>query len=208
MDQIEQTRHVDRRAAAILHFWFGEERATQAVCAEKSPLWGSKNEQTDAEIRRRFAAVTEQVANGGLTAWRDSAPGLLAAIISQDQFPRDMHRGQAAAFAHDPVARALARLALERGMDAALSPVRRVFVYMPFEHSEALADQELCVSLFAAMRAAADSDHEIFDNWLDFAERHRRIIREFGRFPHRNAILGRASTARETAFLKEPGAAF
>jgi len=199
----------DNKIAEILYFWFGEGRTTLEVCAEKNPLWWSKNQEVDAEIRERFADVTEDVNNGVLDHWQQDAEGILASIIALDQFPRNMFRGTAKSFAFDTLAREFAQKALEQGMDAQLIPVRRVFLYMPFEHSEDINDQDLCVNLFRQLLdQATTEERQQFADWLDFAERHREIIRRFGRFPHRNEILERPSTAEEREFLTRPGSSF
>ncbi len=132
-------------------------------------------------------------------AWLVEPDGYLAAILVLDQFPRNMFRGDSRAFAADAAALALAKRAIAEGIDARLSPEQRAFLYMPFQHSEDAADQERSVQLFTALGNLLN---------LDFALRHKAIIDRFGRFPHRNAILGRATTQDEAAFLKEPGSSF
>ncbi|HEU5272563.1 MAG TPA: DUF924 family protein, partial [Xanthobacteraceae bacterium] len=149
----------------------------------------------DADIRTRFLATYEAAAAGRL-AWDETADGALALLIVLDQFPRNMFRGSARAFAADPLARTIASRAIERGFDQAAAPSERSFFYLPFEHSEALADQERCIAL---NRAAGDADA------LKWAEQHADIIRRFGRFPHRNKALGRATTPEEQAFLDGGG---
>ena len=199
----------DEKIGEILGFWFGDGRTTREVCAEKNPLWWSKNEDVDAEIHRCFADVTQDVGNGTLDHWQQDTDGMLASVLTQDQFPRNMFRGTAESFAFDARARELAHRAVQCGMDSQLMSVRRVFLYMPFEHSEDIGDQDLCVTLFQATHDQAPAeDRQLFAYWLDFAERHRKIIRLYGRFPHRNEILGRASTAEEQEFLTQPGSSF
>lgn len=176
--------------ADVLRYWF--EELTLEQCFEKS-------DATDSAIRERFTALHEQLAvNDG--AIRTEAPReLLAAIIVFDQFSRNIFRGSPRAFATDPIARRLARTAIADGLDQAMSKRERIFVYLPFEHSEDAADQEQSVALFATLGDAE----------LDkYAVAHKVIIDRFGRFPHRNAALGRESTPEEVAFLKEPMSSF
>jgi uncharacterized protein (DUF924 family) len=158
--------------------------------------WFNKNESFDQEILSRFLATYEAAAAGTLGAWEATPEGALALVIVLDQFPRNMFRGSARAFAADPLARAVANRALARGFDRGLTLADRQFFYLPYEHSEALADQERCCDLF---RATGDAD------LVKWAELHADIIRRFGRFPHRNAALGRATTTEEQAFLDGGG---
>lgn len=158
--------------------------------------WFTKDAAFDAEIGARFLAVHEAAAAGRLADWEYSAQGALALLILLDQFPRNMFRGQARAFATDPMARAIAAGAIVRGFDAQVSPELRGFFYLPFEHSENPADQERGLAFF---KAAGDADG------LKWAEIHADIIRRFGRFPHRNAALGRVTTPEEQAFLDGGG---
>jgi len=157
--------------------------------------WFEKDAALDDEIRRRFLAAHEAAAAGKLTAWEASAEGALALLILLDQFPRNMFRGQARAFASDPLARAIASRAILRGFDGA-DPAMRSFFYLPFMHSEDLADQQRAIAFY---RAQNDTDG------LKWSELHADIIHRFGRFPHRNAILGRVSTSEEQAFLDGGG---
>ena len=181
----------------VLRFWFGEPRG------ERRKQWFEKDEAFDAEIRRRFLPLYEGLAAGAHAGWPDEPAACLARIVALDQFPRNMFRGSPRAFAADALALEAARRALERGHDRGMLPVERLFFYLPFEHSESLEDQvracELCKPL--------ESFPETFDAYR-YALAHRDIIQRFGRFPHRNAILGRASTPEETEFLKQPGSSF
>ena len=173
-------------AASVLAFW-----------REAGPdKWFTKNSGFDAEIIRRFRPTYEAAAAGDLTAWQDSPDGALALVIVLDQFPRNMFRGNARTYAADPLAREVARRVIARGFDQRFEPKERNFFYLPFSHSELLADQERCVEL---ARASGDADN------LKWAEHHVDIIRRFGRFPHRNALLGRATTAEEQTFLDGDG---
>ena len=180
----------DPRAREVLEFWFrGDAR---------DPRWFRKDEAFDRALRDRFLPLHELAAGGGLAAWLESPAECLALVIVLDQFPRNMFRGEARAFAADPLAREAARALLSRGWDRNMDEPRRLFAYLPFEHSESLPDQELACELMK------DFDPE----QVRYAERHREIIRRFGRFPHRNALLGRVSTPEEVEFLKQPGSGF
>ena len=158
--------------------------------------WFKKDDVFDAEIRQRFLATYEAAAAGRLFHWEDTPEGALALVIALDQFPRNMFRGSARTFAADALARAVADRAIARGSDRCFPIAERAFFYMPFEHSENLADQERCLAL---IRATGDAE---LQKW---AELHADIIRRFGRFPHRNAVLGRATTPEEQAFLDAGG---
>ena len=158
--------------------------------------WFNKDTAFDNEIRTRFLDTYEAAAAGTLPDWEATREGALALIIVLDQFPRNMFRGSARAFAADPLALAAATRAIERGFDIATPAQERTFFYLPFEHSEDLADQERCCALF---RATGDAD------LVKWAELHADIVRRFGRFPHRNAVLGRMTTVEEQAFLESGG---
>jgi uncharacterized protein (DUF924 family) len=158
--------------------------------------WFEKNDAFDADVRTRFLATHEAAAAGQFKDWENSPEGALALLILLDQFPRNMFRGGARTFATDPLAREIAARAIDRKFDQAADPNLRGFFYLPFMHSEELADQERCVALY---RAAAD------EYGLKFALEHENIIRRFGRFPHRNPVLGRTMTAEEQAFLDGGG---
>ena len=157
--------------------------------------WFKKDPAFDAEIKRRFMATYEAAAAGKLRDWENNAEGALALLILLDQFPRNMFRNDPRTFATDPLARAVTAGALIKGFDAQAGDMRGFF-YLPFEHSEEVADQERCIALF---RALGDVDS------LKWAELHADIIRKFGRFPHRNIVLGRKTTAEEAAFLADGG---
>jgi uncharacterized protein (DUF924 family) len=158
--------------------------------------WFNKNDAFDTEIRSRFLPTYEAAAAGQLGAWEATPEGALALLLVLDQFPRNMFRGDRRAFAADPLAREVADRATARGFDRKFPPAERSFFYLPLEHSEDLADQERCIALYQAM-----GDAEL----LKWAELHADIIRRFGRFPHRNAALGRNTTAEEQAFLDGGG---
>lgn len=194
---------------AVLEFWFGTATDADAIARAQSGLWWGKNAATDATIRERFGSLHAQVRGGGHSEWGRTATGRLALILVIDQFSRNMYRDDPRAFADDPMARRWCVEGLASGQDRELPPIQRVFFYLPLEHSEALEDQLRCVALMEALAAAAPAgERELFDGYVGFARAHARIIERFGRFPHRNAILGRTSTPEETAFLREPNSAF
>lgn len=193
----------------LLALWFGDDEDDARVGENKSDLWWGQSSETDEMLGVRFGAAASAAAAGTLDHWTGSPRGRLALILLLDQIPRAIRRGTPGAFAQDEKARSVARRGLASGADRLLRPVERVFFYLPFEHSEDPADQELSVELFRALAAEVpDGWRAAFDNYLDFAVRHKRIVDRFGRFPHRNAILGRESTPEEIDFLKEPGSRF
>lgn len=194
---------------SILAFWFGHNDDDATTAQAQGKLWWSKNDHTDQEIHRRFESSTEAMGRGELDDWAATPHGLLAMVLLVDQFPRNMYRNLPESFAFDTLALRWALHALERGMDNHLRLIERVFLYLPLEHSESLADQQRAVFLFEQLlRDVPAAQKEVFAGFLDYAIRHRDVIARFGRFPHRNRILGRESTPEEVAFLKEPGSSF
>ena len=185
----------------VLDFWFAPPGSPERGRARKA--WFEKSEEFDAQIRARFAATWERALRGELDSWQATPLAGLALCVMLDQFPRNMFRGTPRAFASDARALVLARHLVEQGFDRLLLPAERVFVYLPFEHAEDLAAQRRSLALFEIHRneAPAAQNHS-------FALRHYEIIARFGRFPHRNAILGRESTPEEIEFLKQPGSSF
>lgn len=181
-----QGRMSDPKAAEVLAFWRG---AGPAAWFRADPVF-------DGEVRRRFEPLHLHAAARKLDDWAKTADGLVALLIVLDQFPRNMYRGTAHAYATDPLARMFARGAIERGLDQAVDADLRGFVYLPFEHSEHVEDQALACALFEQL-----GDPEM----LKWALLHREIIARFGRFPHRNAALGRETTEKEARFLAEGG---
>lgn len=190
--------------AAVLDFWFLP--AGTPGHDEFRAEWFRKDAAFDAAIRERFGALVEEALAGGLREWEADAAGSVARILLLDQFPRNLFRDSARAFAGDAQALELAQGLVAGGQDKNLPPIRRCFVFLPFEHSESLLDQERAVALFAGLRREAQTP--AFESTYDYAVRHRDIIERFGRFPHRNAALGRASTPDEIEFLKQPGSGF
>ncbi|MFM5353936.1 DUF924 family protein [Aeromonas dhakensis] len=194
----------------LITFWFGEETDDVTRAKRQAPLWWGKNSDTDALLASRFGDLVAAAAAGELAHWADSAEGRLALILLLDQLPRNIHRGTPAAFAQDAKARDLCLKGLSLGADLALPPLGRVFFYLPLEHAESREQQARSVTLFEGLAAeqAAGPARETFAGFADFARRHQVIVERFGRFPHRNAILGRASTTEEAAFLLQPGSGF
>ena len=193
-------------------FWFGpaaDDAGDGEIGARQSALWWKKQPEVDAGIRRRFAPLVGRAAVGELDEWLSGLRGRLALILLTDQFPRNIWRGQAAAFAFDVLALRWAKEVIERGLDLDARPIERVFLYLPLEHSEDLADQREVVRLFDALATSvAPVARPAFAGYLDYARRHLEIIERFGRFPHRNAALGRETTATEAEFLRQPGSGF
>lgn len=179
------------RAQALLDYWFAPGMETR---------WFAADPSLDRELAERFGADLTQAAQGALDHWVDSAEGALALVILLDQLPRNIFRGKRQAFAFDSHALAIAEAALLRGHDRALPPIRRRFLYLPFEHSEVLSDQRYAVTLFE--QAGDDTEG------LDYARRHLAIIERFGRFPQRNEALERETTPEEGEFLAQPNSGF
>ncbi|MFM5007519.1 DUF924 family protein [Aeromonas veronii] len=194
----------------LLDFWFGDEADDVLRATRQAPLWWGKSSETDALLAKQFGAQAEAAANGELADWADLHHGRLALILLLDQLPRNIHRGTPAAFAQDPLARDLCLKGLSIGADKSLSPLERVFFYLPLEHAESREQQARSVALFEALAAeqAGTPSQATFAGFADFARRHQVIIERFGRFPHRNDILGRTSTPEEAAFLQQPGSGF
>jgi uncharacterized protein (DUF924 family) len=183
--------------SAVLEFWFGP--TPHAV----RDLWFRKDAAVDAEIRSRFGDAIEAALGGAFRDWTATPHGTLARILLLDQFTRNAFRDTPRAFAGDAAALSMATSAVDAGDDRALDRYERWFLYMPFEHAEDTIAMERSLALFTAL--AADTGER---SPLEWAEKHAVVVRRFGRYPHRNAILGRASTPEEIAFLKEPGSRF
>lgn len=184
-------------AREVLDFWFGHPRGP------RRKAWFVKDPAFDADLRARFLRLHATAARGELADWTRKSETALALIVLCDQFPRNMFRGNAQAFATDALALDVARGLLATGADAQMRPVERMFAYLPFEHSEVLADQQRALDLFEPLGAFAETA-----DTPDYARRHHVIVARFGRFPHRNAVLGRQSTPEEAKFLLEPGSGF
>jgi uncharacterized protein (DUF924 family) len=187
---------------AVLRFWFGA-RPGEAAYGQQRAVWFQKDAGFDAAVRRELGPAHERALAGGFADWRETPRGALANVILLDQVPRNIFRGSPRAYAGDALALALAAAAVDRGFDRALLAVERMFLYLPFEHSESLAAQRRALELFGQIDALPETK-----GILAYARRHHDIVARFGRFPHRNAALGRETTAEEAAFLREPGSSF
>lgn len=185
----------------VLDFWFAAPESPERGRPRR--CWFEKDAAFDAEIRSRFLALHERAAVGEHLEWMNTPLAALALAVVLDQFPRNMFRGEARAFAADPLALHVARRMADCGFDRLLRPVERWFAYLPFEHAEDLAAQRRSIALFGGLAGDPDSTGTIA-----YAHRHYDIISRFGRFPHRNAMLGRESTSGEMAFLSQPGSSF
>ncbi len=186
---------------AILDFWFGKPDTVDYGKPKK--FWFIKDTKFDQEVRSRFLSTYELAASYQLDNWKKSPLSCLALIILLDQFPRNLFRQQPQSFATDTQALKFAKYAISQEFDCQLLPVQRWFIYLPFEHSENLTHQHQAVALFSTLRDDPDSVSTI-----DYAYRHLKVIERFGRFPHRNLILGRISTPEELDFLQQPGSSF
>lgn len=193
----------------LLTFWFGDDPDDAAVARAQTELWWGHRQETDELLQARFGAAASAAAADVLDHWVGSPRGRLALILLLDQLPRAIHRGTPAAFAQDAKARAVASQGLDSGADRLLRPVERLFFYLPLEHSEDLPDQDRSLELFRELATSVPNAHrEAFAGFFDYAVKHRDVIKQFGRFPHRNLILGRESTPEEKAFLEQPGSSF
>lgn len=196
-------------ADEILEYWFGPLDSLGLPKTGREQFWFGHDTSTDSQIRARYSRDVERAARDDFGQWRESPRGRLALILLLDQFPRNIHRGTPAAFAHDDLALELVREGLLLEQERALTPIERAFFYLPLEHAEDLASQEESVRAFTRLvHEAPSAVAERLHVFLDYAVRHRDIIERFGRFPHRNQVLGRASTPAELAFLATAGSSF
>lgn len=195
---------------SVLDFWFGKCAADGALDRAKQEMWFSDGHKHDAAIRKRFGKLHRRAARGELDAeWAATPRGRIALIVVLDQFSRHIHRGTATAFAQDPAAQRLAVAGIEKSMDRALIPAQRAFFYLPLEHAEDLKLQRLGTRSFERLATeVAPAWRKEYIGFADYSGHHRDIIERFGRFPHRNQILGRPSTPEEIEFLKQPGSSF
>lgn len=187
------------RVREVLDFWFG----TGATHGTRRKEWFTKDATFDAQVTQRFENLWQRAAAGELDAWRDAPDGCLAYVIVTDQFPRNMFRDKAEAFATDARALSAAKHAIARKFDQACVPVEKMFLYLPFEHSERLADQRYALKLMASLMEFPETADAV-----QWAKKHYEVVARFGRFPHRNEPLGRSSTDDEIAFLAQPGSRF
>lgn len=188
----------------VLKFWFGRVEETIVPTEHRARVWFGEDEATDQEIKKKFTDLLESTIQGDCASWRQSARGQLALIILFDQFSRHIHRGSAKAYAQDALSRDICYEGIKREADHELSLIERVFYYFPLLHSEKIVDQERSLRSYRTLIELAFSETRvIFDSFLKFANHHYTIVQRFGRFPQRNAVLGRASTKDELAFLEE-----
>jgi uncharacterized protein (DUF924 family) len=204
-----------RQALSILEFWFGNRPYTRETIARHARLWFGDPKapelrpQTDEALRLRFGELATAAAQGQFDVWESSPRRRLALILLLDQFPRGIHRGTSKAYAQDHRALALAVSGTQLGADAALDPVERIFFYMPMQHAESRELQEESVSAFRRLAAEGPPEFaRLFALAAQHADQHREVVERFGRFPHRNRLLGRVSTAEEREWLAAGGASF
>lgn len=193
----------------LLEWWFGNAESSKEVAAQKGKLWFGKRDSQDLEARTRFADLVEQALAGGLTEWAQRPEGWLALVLLLDQLPRMIFRDSPRTYSGDARAQALVAQGIAADFDRQLRPIQRVFIYLVFEHCENLAVQNEAVSRYIDLLVQQpEQDRVLFTDYLDYAEQHQKVIAQFGRFPHRNAVLGRESTAEELEFLSKPGSRF
>ena len=193
----------------LLAWWFGSFQSASEIAADKGKLWFGKRDSQDLEARTRFGDWVEQALTGGLTDWAQRPEGWLALVLLLDQLPRMIYRDTPKSYSGDLRAQALVAQGIAADFDRQLRPIQRVFIYLVLEHCEHLVVQNECISRYIDLLAQQpEADRTLFTDYLDYAEKHQRVIAQFGRFPHRNAVLGRESTAEELAFLSKPGSRF
>ena len=193
----------------ILDFWFADALDSIEAAERRVGVWFASDEAFDREVRERFGALPDLAHAGGLDGWRGDPRSALALVIVLDQLPRNLHRGSSRSFRCDDRALEVAREAVAAGFDTELHPLEATFLYLPFEHAESLPHQERCVELYERLAARAPAGLEArFEGFCQYARRHREVIRRFGRFPHRNAVLGREPTSEEIAYLEGGGDRF
>jgi uncharacterized protein (DUF924 family) len=198
-----------RKVEEILRFWFGESATSEALPEKRRRLWFGGSETTDRRIRERFGADVRRAARGEYDHWPRTARGALGLILLLDQFTRNIYRDTPAAYAQDAKSREVCLAGLEKGQDRLLGVAERAFFYLPLEHAENRRLQMRSVQAFAALRNEAPPQMKAMsESFYDYALRHQAVIERFGRFPHRNAVLSRPSTAEEEAFLQQPGSSF
>ena len=192
----------------VHRFWFGTAHDWARCVQRNHPRWFQRGQELDEPVRDGFAPLLDAARDGALDHWPENPRGTLSLVITLDQFPRHIHRGKAYAFAFDVHARAVCEAGIQREHDQALSVVERSFFYLPLEHAEDAQAQQRCVALMASLRTEDPVLRPFLAEVLRHARLHQDIINRFGRFPHRNAVLGRTSTAEERAYLEEGGARF
>lgn len=193
----------------VLAFWFGPAAEDPAEASARGTFWFGASGEADAAVRERFGSAVEAAARGDLDPWLEAPRSALALVLTLDQFPRNISRGAAEAFAHDEKALRAAKATLGRGHLNRLAPIERAFLALPFQHSESIDDQREAVRLSSEIaRTAPGPWRPLLENYLDYAKQHLALIVRFGRFPHRNLVLGRISTAEEEKYLAEGGVTF
>ena len=201
----------DELARRIHGFWFGETDKNGLCAPERASRWFAKDDGFDRLVEKEFAAALRMAGLGEPEGMTHTPRGALAYILLTDQFPRNIHRGAPESFAFDHLSLAVCRRGMEKGFDGSLFPIERIFFYMPLMHSESFSIQKVSVQTFSSLAAEFRETPEVFERLKsseDFALRHFEIIERFGRYPHRNAILGRENTPEEVEFLKQPGSSF
>lgn len=200
---------MDAVAQSVYDYWFGTEGLSLEAVKARGSLWWQGSADTDYDIERRFGKLVEVAGKGILESWMGEPRSALALIILNDQFPRNLHRGSSKAFSHDPLALQYSRQLVNSAAFDELEPVEKTFSLMPFEHSENLEDQEFSVKKFTELAESVDEEwRENMNFYRKYALDHMEIVREFGRFPHRNEVLGRESTQQEIDYLSSGGRRF
>lgn len=193
---------------AVLDFWFGDEPDDRRLADSRRDLWWSGKPEVDARIAP-FAPLRSRLIAAASGPAPEMPDALLTRILLVDQFSRALFRGTPAAFEHDPLALQWCLQGLGAGLDQRLPPIRRVFFYLPLEHAESMPLQDRCLALYQSLLVEVPAAYRrLYSSYVDFARRHREVIARFGRFPHRNRVLGRESTAEEADFLLQPGSSF
>jgi uncharacterized protein (DUF924 family) len=196
-------------AKSVLDYWFGDAPVTPATVKAQSPIWFSGSKNIDFDIERRFGKLVSLASSGMLDSWMEEPTSGVALIVLLDQFPRNIHRGTAGAFAQDRKALLSCYKLIELEGFSLLNPLFQSFSLLPLEHSESIVDQNRCVEEFKNLLRVSDPEWEkMLSGYLDYAQQHRKIIEQFGRFPHRNGVLGRESTSTELAYLNEGASSF
>lgn len=197
------------RAKEVLDYWFGDLSQTSEYFTKRNKLWFMGGEKVDAHIREQFEADVIKAVNGDYDAWLESPRGCLALIILLDQFSLNLYREQPRSYQQSELAIPITRRVLSHAWERELTPVERVFIYLPLEHSELLSDQEESVRHFESLlRASPVLLRDVFEGYLEYARRHERVVRRFGRFPDRNEVFGRENTPEEAVFLASDEAPF
>jgi uncharacterized protein (DUF924 family) len=195
-----------QRSRAILEFWFGQLDSNGMCAPQQSKLWFQSRPETDAHIEARFGRLVNEALHGRLDHWADRPTDLVALVLLLDQFTRNIHRGTPQAFAGDTQALAFSQNAVQQGTDRGLPAIHRVFLYIPYEHSESLKVQEQGIAQFDQLLMDCTAEaRDAVNGFRDYSVAHRDVIARFGRFPHRNDILGRESSAEELEHLQQHG---